>query len=142
MSQDSVTPSPETDEPGLPALVAAVRQDAVTLIKDHVELAKLEMKESGQHAGKGAGLIGALALLALTAWLLISFGLAFVLVSLGLPIWAGMMIVALVYLIIGGIMGLVAKGQFEKVTGPERAQKSAETTIEELKASIDAGANR
>lgn len=139
MSQDGIAAAPGADEQGVATLIAAVREDAVSLVQDHVELAKLEMKESGGRAGKGAGMIAALGLLALTAWLLISFGLALVLVSLGLPVWAGMMIVALVYLIVGGILGLLAKKQFEGMRGPEKAQKSAERTMEELKAAVAAG---
>jgi uncharacterized membrane protein YqjE len=139
MSQDTRAAAPAAGEQGMSQLVASVREDAVSLVQDHVELARAEMKESGARAGKGAGLIAGLALLALTAWFLLSFGLAFVLYEVGLPIWAGLMIVALVYLIIGGILGLVAKKQFDGVSGPSRAQESAQKTVEELKASFAAG---
>lgn len=91
-------PSPETE---IGALFGELSEEARLLVRQEVELAKAEIKESTQHAtGVGAGfgaaaLVGylALALLAVAAGLglaeLMPAGLAFLIVGLVLALGAG-----------------------------------------------------
>jgi hypothetical protein len=52
--------------------------------------------------------------------------LAWVLVELGLPTWAGFGIVTLLVILLAVVMGLVGRKQLESVKGPERSQASIE----------------
>ena len=67
------------------------------------------MSATGGKVGKGAGLGIATAGIAIFAILFLLLTLAFVLVALGLPIWAGMLIVGVLLIIAGTITGLLAQ---------------------------------
>ncbi len=122
--------------PTIVDLVRSVAEDGATIVRGEIELAKTEMRESAQRAGKGAGMFGGAAFLAFTAWFLLTFAAAFGLVALGLPIWAGMLIIAVVYLLIAGLLGFLGKRELDRIKGLERTQASVQATLEEAKAAI------
>lgn len=104
--------------------IATLINDYVTAFKRWVanvsDLGKAEMSDQGKHAGIGAGmLIGAL-LFGLFAFGMITTALAWVLVALGLPTWAGFLIIGVLYVIIAAVMALVGKKQLETLKGPQR----------------------
>ena len=95
---------PDTTPPGeasIKALVAAAVADLQRLVKAQIALAKLELQQTGRAAGKtGIFLVSALSMAAMGGiFLLVT--LAYVLVALGLPVWAGFGIVTLVLFIAG-----------------------------------------
>ena len=93
-----------------------------------VELAKAEIRQSAQQAGAAFGLIAfAIAVIGMGGiFLLVT--IAYVLVQLGLPVWAGFGIVTLVLFIVGLILLIVGRGHAKKVKGPERAVEQMEIT--------------
>ena len=105
---------PDTTPPGeasIKALVAAAVADLQRLVKAQIALAKLELQQTGRAAGKtGIFLVSALSMAALGGiFLLVT--LAYVLVALGLPVWAGFGIVTLVLFIAAAILGLLGFAQ-------------------------------
>jgi len=107
------------------ALVAGIQQDIATLVRGEFELAKAELRESANRVGVGAGMLGAAAFLVLLAVVLISIALGYGLVALGLdPVWA-FLIVAVCYLIVAAILGLLGRSRLEGIKGPERAKQAA-----------------
>jgi hypothetical protein len=62
-----------------------------------------------------------------------------VLVALGLPVWAGMLIVAVLLLIVGTITGLLAKKNFEEAKPPAVAMAEFEKTKAALSGKPAAG---
>ena len=88
-------------------LISDVAKDAKHLLQTQAELAKAETQETKQQASTtgglfavaaGAGAMGGIFLLVTIAW---------VLVALGLPTWAGFGIVTLVLLVTAAITGAV-----------------------------------
>ena len=131
------TVAPDPDErPTIVDLVRSAAQDGATLVREEIELAKAELRESAQRAGAGAGMFAAAGFLAFTAWFVLTFAAAFGLVALGLPVWAGMLIIAVVYLLIAAVLALVGRSQVKKVRALERTQKSVTETVEQAKAAI------
>jgi ABC-type multidrug transport system fused ATPase/permease subunit len=122
--------------PTIVDLVRSAAQDSATIVRGEIELAKAEMRQSAQRAGKGAGMFGAAAFLAFTAWFLLTFAAAFGLVAAGLPVWAGMLIVAVVYLLTAGLLGFLGKRELDRIKGLERTQANVQATLEEAKAAI------
>jgi hypothetical protein len=122
--------------PSIVDLVRTAAEDGATIVRGEIELAKAEAKQSAQRAGKGVGMFGGAAFLGLTAWFLLSFAAAFGLVAAGLPIWAGMLIVAGVYLLIAAILGLLGMREVKRIKGIERTQANVKETIAEAKAAI------
>jgi hypothetical protein len=132
-----VTDMTPAGDASIKALVAAAVADLQRLIKAQIALAKLELQQSGRAAGKtGIFLVGALSMAALGGiFLLVT--LAYVLVALGLPVWAGFGIVTLLLFIVAAILGLIGKKESAKITGPERTVAEFEKTKAVLQGKVD-----
>lgn len=131
---------PDTTPPGeasIKALVAAAVADLQRLIKAQIALAKLELQQTGKAAGKtGIFLVSALSMAAMGGiFLLVT--LAYVLVALGLPVWAGFGIVTLVLFIVAAVLGLLGKKESAKIKGPERTMAQIEQTKATLKGAVE-----
>ena len=114
-------------------LVSDVSTDLSQIMRGEIELAKAEIKQDVQHAGKGAGMFAGAAVMALYGLGLLLLGLAAVL-AIWLPVWASLLIVAAVLFAIAGILALVGKKQVTQVKGkPERAIDQAQQTVATLK---------
>jgi hypothetical protein len=116
-------------------LVKELSEQTSTLVRKELELARAEMTQKGKTAGIGAGmfggavLMGALALGALTAFLILAL-------SLVLDEWLAALIVALVYGIVAGALVLIGKKKVKEATPPvpEQTKASVRRDIEETKA--------
>lgn len=127
---------PEPGEASIKALIAAAVADLQRLIKAQIALAKLELQQSGRAAGKtGIFIAGALSMAAMGGIFLL-VAMAYVLVALGLPVWAGFGIVALVLFIIAAILGLLGKKESAKIKGPERSITEIEQTRDTIQGAL------
>jgi membrane protein implicated in regulation of membrane protease activity len=63
--------------------------------------------------------------------------LAYVLVALGLPVWAGFGIVTLLLFIVAAILGLLGKKESAKIKGPERTIAQIEQTTATLQSAVE-----
>jgi hypothetical protein len=124
------------ERPTLVQLVRSAAEDGATLVRGEIELAKAEARETAQKAGKGVGLLGGAAFVAVTAWFVLSFAAAFGLVAAGLPIWAGMLVVGVLYLLVAGLLGFLGRRELQRVKGLERTQADVTSLIEQSKAAI------
>ena len=118
-----------SEERSLGEIATDLFDNATTLIRQEVELAKVEAKQSASKAGKGAGMMagaGVSALLGLIALTLaLWWGLAVLMgtrqdPSLG---WSGV-IVAVVWFALAAILAMAGKNEFGKMRG---LPKTAET---------------
>ena len=120
-------PTPQS-QPSIKQLVTKTVADAQRLAKAQAALLQNELSSTGGKVGKGAGLGIATAGIAIFAILFLLLTLAFVLVALGLPIWAGMLIVGVLLIIAGTITGLLAKKFLEEAKPPNLAMAEFEKT--------------
>ena len=119
----------QSEDRSLGEIATDLLDNATTLIRQEVELAKVEAKQSATRAGKGVGMLvgagvaGLLGLIALTlaAW----WGLAILIGSDTDPAlgWSGL-IVTVIWLVIAGILAAVGKGELNKMRG---LKQTAET---------------
>jgi hypothetical protein len=72
-------------EPSLSDTLRRVRRSASDLVEDHVELWKLEVRDAGQRAGRGAGFFAAAGFLAVLAWIGLSAAAAIALARVTSP---------------------------------------------------------
>jgi fatty acid desaturase len=119
---------PPQPEPSIKDLVAKAAAEAQRLAKAQTALLKTELSESSAKVGVGGGLGIATAVIAWFATLFVLLTLAFVLVALGLPIWAGLLIVAVLLIIAGAVTALLARKNFEGVKGPTLTMEEFEKT--------------
>jgi Flp pilus assembly protein TadB len=122
--------------PTLVDLARSAAEDGASLVRGEIELAKAEMRQSAQQAGKGAGMLGGAALLGLTAWLLLSFAAAFGLVAAGLPVWAGMLVIAVVYLLVAAVLVLLGRRELTRSKPLERTKADVATLVEQTKSAL------
>jgi ABC-type multidrug transport system fused ATPase/permease subunit len=116
------------DKQTLGTLISGVTEDMSKLVRGEIELVKTEIRETARTAGQGTGLLVGAGVFAFLGLVFLLLTLAWVLVELGLPTWAGFGIVTLLVILTAVVMGLVGRKQLETVKGPERAQASMEKT--------------
>ncbi|MFD6953295.1 hypothetical protein A6A08_24940 [Nocardiopsis sp. TSRI0078] len=117
-------PAPSRDEAGedrsLSELLGEVTGDLQTLFRQEIALAKAEVREEAQKAGKATGMLGGAAVAAYLAVLLASLALMFGLAELiGLG-WAAL-VVAVLWAIVGGVLFVMGRSRMREVSPkPER----------------------
>lgn len=121
------------EDRSLGELFAIVTRNMSVLVHQEVELAKAELQGTTKRIGQGAGAFAGAGLFAHTAFLMLTVAAAFGLAGLGLPLGVGFLIVAVAYLLIAGILGLLGRRNLQKVTPPERSIESIKTDIEMAK---------
>jgi hypothetical protein len=120
------TPSDaQTPNQSIGELFTDVTKDVSLLIRQEVELAKAELRESATAAGKGAGELGGAAVAG-------HFGLLFLTIAVWWAIgngigrgWAGL-IVGVVYLIIAGILYSIGRKDLKAVKGMPKTADSVQ----------------
>ncbi|MEA2291542.1 MAG: hypothetical protein QOF17_562 [Solirubrobacteraceae bacterium] len=101
-----------------------------TLVHQEIDLAKAEMAAKGKQAGKGAGLLGAAAVIgllaagALTAFLIM-------LLDGALANWLSALIVAVAFGAIAGVLALQGKKRIQAAT-PPMPEQTVETVKEDV----------
>ena len=110
-------------------IISEVMDNASTLVKQEVELAKAETRVAAAKAGKGIGmLVGAamgafMALFALT--LLLWWVIGVLIGSSTAPAlgWSGL-IVTVIWLVVAGILAVVGKSELDKIKGLPKTQET------------------
>lgn len=97
-------------------LLGEVSRDISTLMRQEVELAKAELKQSATRAGKGAGLLGGAGYAAVMAVLFLSIAGWWALGTLIGNGWSGL-VVAVVWAVIAGVLFLVGRSNLKQVEG-------------------------
>jgi hypothetical protein len=112
-----------SERPSVGELIADVSKDFTTLMRQEVELAKAEVRQSATSAGKGAGMLAGAGVAAHMVLIFLSVAGWW---ALGYKIGNGWsaLVVALVWLIIAGVLAMVGRKELKSVTG---APRTAET---------------
>lgn len=119
-------PSPETE---IGALIGELSTEARMLVRQEVELAKAEIKESTQHAtGVGAG-FGAAALVGYLALAVLAVAAALGLAEF-LPAWLAFLIVGVVLVVGAGIAFIIGRKNLKALSPVPR--KTIETLKEDM----------
>jgi hypothetical protein len=126
-------------EPTTAELLRGLADDATTLVRQEVMLAKQEVTEGLTSTAKASSLLVAGGVLALYGF---GFLLATVASAIGGPAWIGLLIVGGGLMIIAGILALVGRARLKKSkVAPDRAREELKQTATELKEEIS-GRNR
>lgn len=123
-------PPPELRDASFGELLSGLASDVSLLVKQEIQLAKVEMSAKAKEMSKGAGMLvgaavfGFLTLMALTALLIIVLD-AF------LPLWLAALIVTLLWGIVAAVLALSGKKEIQKAT-PIAPQQTIETVKEDV----------
>jgi hypothetical protein len=111
---------PDVEGTSVGALMGEVAKDLSTLMRQELELAKVEVKAEAVKAGTGAGLFGAAAFAGYMVLMFLSIALWW---ALSHPLghsWSAL-VVAILWGIVGAVAGLMGKKKFDSVhPKPER----------------------
>jgi hypothetical protein len=103
-------------EPTVGELVGEVSRDLSTLIRQEIELAKAEARQSAQRAGKGAGMFGGAGVAGYMVLLFLSLALCWALGTvMGLG-WSAL-VVAVVWAAIAAVLALRGRKELRSVEG-------------------------
>ena len=103
-------------------LIAEVSSDVSVLMRQELELAKAELRQSATRAAKASALYGAAAVAAMLTLLFLSIALWWALGYLVGNAWSAL-IVAAVWAVVGLVLALVGKRKFDEVRGmPETVE--------------------
>lgn len=129
-------PLPPAEERSLADLVVDVSENASTLVREEIELAKAEVSAKVSKLGRGAGVGIAAGTFAFLALILILHGIAWLLGEelFDGNIWAGYFVTAGIFLLIAALAGFIAYRALKAGSPPvpEQAIEEAKLTKEML----------
>lgn len=116
-------------------IIRAISGDVQELVRDEVQLAKAELAPAAKNGGIGAGLLAGAAFFGVSAVFILYFCVVYVLVRLGLPVWASFLIVGAALLVLAAVLGAIGYSMVRKVKAPQRTIAQAKQTVDAVKAS-------
>lgn len=132
-----MTTGNQTPERTIGQLVSDVTTDLSSIVRSEIELAKAEVTDGVTKLGKGIVFFVIAAVLALYLLGLLLLAAAWGIQALGLPMWAGLLIVSGVLLLVIAGLGLAGYLQVSKAEPkPTKAIANAQETVDTLKASF------
>jgi uncharacterized membrane protein YqjE len=112
-------------------LLKQLSDQTTTLVRQEIELAKLELQEKGKKAGIGAGMFGGAGVFGLYAVGALTATIILALATF-LPGWVAALIVTVIYAAIAGVLALRGKSQV-KEAAPPMPEQAVETTKEDVR---------
>ncbi|MGV1004846.1 MAG: phage holin family protein [Candidatus Nanopelagicales bacterium] len=123
-------PSPQS----LAELVSGAIADTQGLVRDQIELTKVELQDTAKKAAKSSALFIVAGVVGFLGIIFLLVTAAYGLVALGLAVWAGFGIVTLVLLIMAAILVLVGRRQAREIKPPQRSIAAASAIAGSLSA--------
>ena len=112
-------------------LVKQLSEQTSTLVRQEVELAKLELTEKGKQAGVGAGILGGAGLVAMLGIAALTAALIAGLAE-AMDVWGAALIVGVVYIAVAGMLALLGRDRVRRGMPPK-----PEETIETVKEDVE-----
>ncbi|RSS80011.1 phage holin family protein [Streptomyces sp. WAC05292] len=109
-------------------LVASATAEMSALVHDEIALAKAEIRQDVKRAGVGGAAISVAGVFALFSLPVLSFAAAYGIHNLGLGLAWSFLIVGAAFLLIAGLLSLIAVSKFKKVKPPEKSIASMKET--------------
>jgi uncharacterized membrane protein YqjE len=111
-------------------LVASLSRDLSTLVRQEVELAKVEMSEKAKKAGRGAGMFGGAGVAALLSLICLSV-VAILILNAWMRDWLAALIVTLVWAAAAGVLAMRGREELRQLGSPVPEQ-TKETIKEDI----------
>lgn len=128
MSDPARTATADSVDRSLGQLVATATAEMSALMHDEIALAKAELRQDAKRVGVGGTAIGVAGVFALFSLPVLSFAAAYGIHNLGLGLAWSFLIVGGAFLLLAGLLALIAVTKFKKVKPPEKSIASAKRT--------------
>ncbi|MFD3483658.1 phage holin family protein [Streptomyces sp. NPDC058665] len=109
-------------------LVSSATAEMSALVHDEIALAKAELRQDVKRGATGGAAIGIAAVFALFSLPVLSFAAAYGIHNWGLGLAWSFLIVGGAFLLIAGLLALIALRKFKRVKPPEKSIASAKET--------------
>lgn len=116
-------------EASIGELLSRVTDDFGTLVRSHVELAKVEIKEEVTKAGKGAGMLTGAGLAGYLTITLLSFAAAWGLAE-AVPEGVAFLIVGLVWAAVTAVLAVTGRKELQQVQAPPQTSKTIQEDVQ------------
>ncbi|HZG06955.1 MAG TPA: phage holin family protein [Streptomyces sp.] len=118
-------------------LVAQATAQVSQLVREEMQLARMEMTEKGRRAGLGGGLLGGAATV---AFLGMQAGVAAAIAGLSTvwPVWLSALVVMAALFLVAGVLAYTGRQQVRRATPPkpERAIQGVHEDFDEIRARV------
>lgn len=104
----------ERPDESISELATRLTQEVSDLVNTHMQLARVEIMSDVRRAGRGAGMLGGAGIAGYVAALLASVAAAIGLGEL-LPLWAGFLIVAVVWSVAGIVLAVAGRRELKRM---------------------------
>jgi uncharacterized membrane protein YqjE len=126
-----------SEQPSTGELLKGLADDATTLVRQEILLARQELQEGLTTSAKASAMLVAAGVLGLYAFFFLLYTIG---EAIGGPRWLGFAIVTAVLLIVVTVLGLIGKNRLAaSKVAPEKAKAELQTTANELKEEITWG---
>jgi uncharacterized membrane protein YqjE len=126
-------PGRQTVEASLGELVSTATRDMSLLVRQEIELAKAEARQTAMSAGLGAAFLGLAGGLALFGMIALTIGIAEALDSIGLSRGWAFVVTAGGFLLLAGLFGLFGLSRLRRVKAPERTMQTVKDDVAWIK---------
>lgn len=133
-----IPPTPaqgKAESTSLGDLLGQVTQDMSTLMRQEVELAKVEMKQSASRAGKGAGMFGGAAVAGYFVLLFLSVALWYALGTTAIGLGWSAVIVAVIWAIVAAVLAARGRSEMKKIKGMPQTSETLQEIPQTIKPS-------
>ena len=129
MAEPAVPRSAADGEASVGDLVSLAVRDVTRLVRCELELARLELRADGRRLFMSVALTGTAGFAGILVMFMLSYALAFGLITAGIWNWAAFLIVAGAYVVLGALAMLVVYILLRRITG---LRKTRDTVQEDL----------
>jgi uncharacterized membrane protein YqjE len=135
---EPAVPLPAPDgETSVGDLVSLAVRDVTRLVRCEMELARLELRGDVRRLGTSVVLTGMAAFAACLILVLLSFGVVYGLIRLGIWPWAAFLIVSGVYAVLAGLAMLVVYILLQRISGLRRTRDTVQEDLALLRGAED-----
>ncbi|MFI0486476.1 phage holin family protein [Actinomadura sp. 9N215] len=126
-------PGDRVEDKSLGDLATTALSEMSDIIRLEMELARVELKADAKKAAISSVMFTIAAVMGGIVVILLSISFAYGLIGLGLWRWLAFLIVAVVYVVLAGVLMLVAKRFIKKIEGAKRTRKSLKSDLSKLR---------
>ena len=126
---DAVNATTDARDRPIGELVKDLSSQTSTLVRQEIELARVELQQKGKLAGKGAGMLGGAAIAALLALGALTAGLV-ALLGTAMATWVAALIVMALWAVVALVLAKAGQASLQRATPP--APQTIETVKEDI----------
>jgi uncharacterized membrane protein YqjE len=137
MAEPAVPGTPADGAASVGDLVSLAVRDVTRLVRCELELARLELRSDARRLFMSVALTGVAGFAGILVMFMLSYALAFGLITLGIWNWAAFLIVAGAYVVLGALAMLVVYVLIRRITGLRQTRDTVQEDLALLRGDDD-----